>query len=167
MAPVALKRLLVLVNQHVSFQLIRIREFGRTQFTAVRPFPGMDTQVTTQVCNLYKLPVTVGTTVRFFSRMQTHMSLKVVVPGESLVTSATFKWLFARVCPLVILKHMLVAETAVTNETLERPLTSGQPRTSCGRCRGPTARRVGGPGLCSFLIGTATAAVTASCHDHG
>ena len=127
----------------------------------------MDSQVTTQVCYLDELPVTVSAAVRFLSRMQAHMSLKVMVPCESLVTCSTLKRLFPGMCPLVVLKHMLVPETPLTNETLKVPLPAGKSGTSGSRCGGPTARRVGGPGLCSSAAGTATAAAIASCHDHG
>ena len=50
----------------------------------VRSFPGVYSEMSTQVGDLYKLAVAVGTVVRLLARVQPHVCLQVVVPREPL-----------------------------------------------------------------------------------
>lgn len=47
------------VYEHVSFELIRIGEFRRTQFTVVWSLPSMDAQMAPQISYLYEVTITV------------------------------------------------------------------------------------------------------------
>ena len=59
--------LLVLVYQHVSLQLVGVREVAGADLALVRPLPRVDPDVSPQVGHLYELSVTVRTTVRLLS----------------------------------------------------------------------------------------------------
>ena len=58
---------LALAYQHVSLQLVRVREVARTDLALVRALPRVDPDVSPEVGHLDKLPVTVRTAVRLLS----------------------------------------------------------------------------------------------------
>lgn len=118
-ALLAFKRLLSLVDQHMSLELVAVREPGSTELASVGALARMYPQVTSQVGHLHKLTIAVCAVVWLLSSVQPHMSLEMVVTRETLVALFALERLLARVCPLVILKDVLVAETPITDATHE------------------------------------------------
>ena len=115
--------LFCLVDQHVSLQLVGVREIAGTNLALVRSLSRVDPDVSPEVCHLDKLPVTVRTTIRLLpweisvsyrhnphltlslslTCMKSHVSFKMMVPGEPLVTFLTLEWFLAGVSSLVVL----------------------------------------------------------------
>ena len=59
--------LFCLVDQHVSLQLVGVREIAGTKLALVRSLSSVDPDVSPEVGHLDKLPVTVRTTIRLLS----------------------------------------------------------------------------------------------------
>ena len=62
--PALVLTLLCLVDQHVSLQLVGVREIAGTKLALVGPLASVDPDVSPEVGHLDKLPVAVGTTIR-------------------------------------------------------------------------------------------------------
>lgn len=104
-ACVTLLWFLVIVHQHMRFQLIRIGEIRVAHGAFVWSIAGMDAQMTPQIGNLHKFTVTIVAVVWLFAGMQSHVRLQMMVACEAFVAVrfGTGKWLFARMRSLVIL----------------------------------------------------------------
>lgn len=79
----ALERLLALVDQQMSLQLIRVAELRRAQLARVRTLARVHAQVPTQVRYLHELSVAVAAVVRLLARVQPHVCLQMMIPRES------------------------------------------------------------------------------------
>jgi hypothetical protein len=112
---VASERLLALVDEHVSLELVRIGEGGVTEVALVRLFAGVNSQVSPQVCDLNKLSIAVGAVVRLLSSVQPHVRFEMVIPREPFVTDATLERFFTRVSALVVLQDVLVPERPIAD----------------------------------------------------
>lgn len=114
-APVAVERLLPVVDQHVRLQLVRVAEPGVAEFTRVRSLAGVHAQVAPQVGDLHELSVAVAAVVRLLARVQSHVGLQVMVARKPLVALWALEGLLPRVRSLVVLQDVFVAEGAVAD----------------------------------------------------
>jgi hypothetical protein len=121
----AFKRLFTFMNQHVSFQLIRIGEFGRAKFAGVGSFACVYSEVSPQVCDLHELAVAMGALVGLLPSVEPHMRLEVVVSGEPLFAHSAAEWLLASVGPLVVLQDVFIPEGAMTRPAGEHFVSPG------------------------------------------
>lgn len=103
MTRMALEWFLIVVDEHVSLQLIRIGEFGWAQVTRVRLFAGVNAQMATQIGHLYEFSVAVIAMVWFFPCVQAHVSLQVMVTCEAFFTCDARERLFSSVGAFVVL----------------------------------------------------------------
>jgi len=101
----------------MSFELIRIGEFGSAEFAGIRAFTSVHTEMPTKVGHLHEMAVTMCAFVRLLPRVEPHVRLQVVIAGESLFTHTTAERLLACVGSLVILQHVFVSEGTMTRLT--------------------------------------------------
>lgn len=66
-AVLALKRFFPLVDQQMSFELIRVAELCGAELASVRPLAGVNSEMTAEVGDLDELPIAVGAVVGLFS----------------------------------------------------------------------------------------------------
>ena len=101
----------------MSFELIRIGEFGSAELAGIGAFAGVHAEMPTKVSHLHEMAVTMCALVRLLPRVEPHVCLQVVIAGESLFTHTTAERLLACMGSLVILEHVFVPEGTVTRLT--------------------------------------------------
>lgn len=99
----AFERLLALVDQHMSFQLVAVGKAGRTQLALVWLLAGVDSDMASQVSNLDEASLAGAADVGFLARMESHVRLQMVVARKPLVALRTFERLLARVRTFMVL----------------------------------------------------------------
>lgn len=125
MTTVTTEGLFAIVNQIVSFQLVRVGEPWVADVAGVGPLTGVNAQVTTQIGNLNELTIAVTARVGLFAGVQAHVGFQVVVSSEPLVALRTLKRLLTRMSSFVILQHVLVAKRSIADLACKDLLSTG------------------------------------------